>query len=220
MIQTQLAFFQEALQNTQARLVAVSKTHPVEHLQEAYDFGCRIFGENRVQELVPKYEALPKDIDWHLIGSLQTNKVRFIAPFVSLIHAVDTAKLLETIDKEAQKNQRVIACLLQIHIAQEETKHGFSYAEVASLLASPALACLTHVRVVGFMGMATFTDDEAQIRQEFRTLAEFTQRMKDAPQPPNVQLTELSMGMSQDYKIAIEEGSTLIRVGSAIFGSR
>ncbi len=213
-IKTRLETFQKALEHTQARLIPVSKTHPIEALQEAYSAGCRVFAENRVQELVPKYEALPKDIEWHLIGTLQTNKVKYIAPFVSLIHSIDSFKLLEVVHKEAIKCGRVIDCLLQIYIAQEETKHGFSYQEAEELLASPALPALTGVRIVGVMGMATFTTDTAQIRQEFRGLADFVKRVA------NPQIKEISMGMSQDYTIAIEEGSTMIRVGSAIFGSR
>ncbi len=220
MIQEKLAFFNQALEGRQARLIAVSKTHPVEKLQEAYNAGCRIFGENRVQELVPKHEVLPTDIQWHLIGSLQSNKVKYIAPFISVIHSIDSEKLLESVNKEAGKCHRVIDCLLQIYIAQEDTKHGFSYTEAQTLLASDTLSKFTHIRICGFMGMATFTEDEAQIRQEFRGLAQFAQRMKETIQAPNVQLTEISMGMSQDYHIALEEGSTLIRVGSAIFGTR
>lgn len=220
MIAERLQFFAQELHATKARLIAVSKTHPVETLQLAYEAGCKIFGENRVQELVPKYEALPKDIAWHLIGTLQSNKVKYIAPFVSLIHSIDSFKLLETVHKEASKHNRVIDCLLQIYIAQEETKHGLSYEEAEEILTSEALPALTGVRVVGFMGMATFTDNEAQIRQEFRNLAQFSQSMQAKIDLPNVQLSEISMGMSNDYKIAIEEGSTLIRVGSAIFGSR
>ena len=219
-IQENFLSFQKNLQGTAAKLVTVSKTHPIERLQEAYQAGCRIFGENRVQELVPKYEALPKDIVWHLIGTLQNNKVKYIAPFVGLIHSIDNPKLLETVDKEAKKNNRVIDCLLQIYIAEEETKHGFSYEEAETFLTSPALATLTNVRIVGLMGMATFTADKTQIRQEFRGLAHFAARMKETIQASNVALTELSMGMSGDYEIALEEGSTLIRVGSAIFGSR
>jgi pyridoxal phosphate enzyme (YggS family) len=220
MIQEKLLFFQNALAGSKARLIAVSKTHPVETLRLAYEAGCRVFGENKVQELVPKYEALPKDIEWHLIGSLQSNKVKYIAPFVKLIHSVDSYKLLEVIDKEAQKNNRVIDCLLQIYIAQEETKHGLAYQEAEEILISPTLPTLQNIRIVGFMGMATFTEDEAQIRQEFHNLAQFSKNMQAKITLPNVHLTEISMGMSNDYTIAVEEGSTLIRVGSAIFGAR
>lgn len=219
-IKTRLDTFHQKLMGSKAKLIAVSKTHPVEVLQEAYQAGCRVFGENRVQELVPKYEALPKDIAWHLIGSLQSNKVKYIAPFISLIHSIDSLKLLETVHKEAGKHQRVIDCLLQIYIAQEDTKHGLSYQEAEELLASPALPTLTNVRIIGFMGMATFTEDKAQIRHEFQTLADFAKRIQQQVTPANVQISEISMGMSGDYEIAIEEGSTLIRVGSAIFGSR
>ena len=203
-----------------ATLVAVSKTKPVETLLEAYQAGIRVFGENKVQELVPKYEAMPKDIHWHLIGHLQTNKVKYIAPFVSLIHSVDSLKLLEEINKQAQKNQRLIDCLLQVFIATEETKFGFSATELHQLLQMPAFAALRNVRVVGLMGMASNTTDQEQIRQEFRGLKQLFEQLKQQYQAPNLAWNELSMGMSGDYEIALAEGSTLIRVGSKIFGSR
>ncbi|MCY7353016.1 MAG: YggS family pyridoxal phosphate-dependent enzyme [Cytophagaceae bacterium] len=204
-----------------ARLVAVTKTKPVETLLEAYQAGCRRFGENKVQELVAKYEALPKDIEWHLIGHLQTNKVKYIAPFVHLIHSVDSLKLLQEIDKQATRNERVQDCLLQLHIAQEETKFGLSEAEAGELLRSDELAALRHVRVVGLMGMASNTASETQVRREFRELKQFFDSTKNSlGERPNVDLRELSMGMSGDWPLGVEEGSTLIRVGSALFGVR
>ena len=204
----------------ECKLVAVSKTQPIEKIQEAYQAGQRIFGENKVQELVPKYEALPKDIEWHMIGHLQSNKVKYIAPFVHLIHAVDSLKLLEEINKQATKEQRVISCLLQVHIAEEETKFGFSEEEVMELLTSNALISLTHIRIAGLMGMATFTEDQKQVRKEFRSLKTLFEKLGSQRLSPQVEMKELSMGMSGDYAIAIEEGSTMIRVGSAIFGER
>lgn len=202
------------------RLIAVSKTQPAEKVLEAYNAGHRSFGENKVQELVPKYEALPKDIEWHMIGHLQSNKVKYIAPFVHLIHSVDSVKLLEEIDKQARKAQRVISCLLQVHIAREETKFGFSEEEIIQLASSPQLAQWHNVKVTGLMGMATFTDDTAQVRSEFKTLRSIFEKLKSTTLPVQFQLEVLSMGMSGDYKIAIEEGSTMVRVGSAIFGER
>ena len=202
-----------------ARLIAVTKTKPVALLQEAYASGCKTFGENKVQELVEKVGQLPADVEWHLIGHLQTNKVKYIAPFVALIHSVDSLKLLQEINKQAARAGRVIDCLLQIHIAEEETKFGLDAAEAEALLHDPGLEALLHVRIVGLMGMATNTDDQAQIRQEFRGLKALFDRLS-AVQRPNVSFRELSMGMSGDYGLAVEEGSTLVRVGSAIFGSR
>jgi pyridoxal phosphate enzyme (YggS family) len=183
---------------------------------EAYNTGQRIFGENKVQELVAKYEILPKDISWHLVGHLQTNKVKYIAPFVSLIHAVDSLKLLQEINKQAEKNNRIIDCLLQIHIAVEETKFGLSYEECSALLNSLQQNSLSNVRIVGLMGMATNTDDETKIKSEFQKLREYFQSIKSV----HNYLQVLSMGMSSDYKIALEVGSTMIRVGSSIFGTR
>ena len=200
-------------------LVAVSKTHPVELILEAYHSGQRIFGENKVQELLPKYEQLPKDIEWHLIGHLQSNKVKFIAPFISLIHSVDSLQLLREINKQAAKNNRVISCLLQVHIAEEETKFGLSYGECEALLNSEELDALKNVKITGLMGMATNTDDETQIKKEFGKLKNFFKTHSQLI-THNSGLTTLSMGMSSDYKIAVEEGSTMIRVGSTIFGSR
>ncbi|MEZ0609140.1 YggS family pyridoxal phosphate-dependent enzyme [Fibrella sp. WM1] len=202
-----------------ATLIAVTKTKPVPMLQEAYDAGCRHFGENRVQELVEKQPLLPADVRWHQIGHLQTNKVKYIAPFISLIESVDSEKLLIEIDKQARRHDRVIDCLLQIFIADEETKFGFAPSEAIDLLQAPALDELTHVRIIGLMGIATNTDDDAQVREEFRELKQLFDALRPI-QRPNVALTELSMGMSSDYLIAIEEGSTMVRVGSAIFGER
>lgn len=218
-IKNNLEFF---LQNLppDCQLIAVSKTKPVESIREAYDAGQRVFGENKVQELVPKYEALPKDIQWHLIGHLQSNKVKYIAPFVHLIHSIDSFKLLEEVNKQAVKANRTIACLLQLHIAEEETKFGFSEEEVTDLLASADLQMLNNIQISGLMGMATFTEDLEQIRREFRGLRALYERLKVSSLPANVIMHHLSMGMSSDYRIAIEEGSTMIRVGTAIFGGR
>jgi len=205
---------------TDCKLVAVTKTKPVSLLQQAYEAGCKRFGENRVQEMAEKQPQLPADIEWHLIGHLQTNKVKYIAPFVALIHSVDSPKLLEEIHKQAAKNARVIPCLLQIYIAQEETKFGLSFEEAEELFLSGKVETLTGIEITGLMGMATFTENREQIRREFRSLKQFFEKLKTMPLPPNVRMQQLSMGMSGDYDIAIEEGSTLIRVGSAIFGSR
>lgn len=201
-------------------LVAVSKTKPIDAILEKYNQGQRIFGENKVQELVAKYEGLPKDIEWHLIGHLQTNKVKYIAPFVSLIHSVDSLKLLKEVNKEAKKNNRVINCLLQFHIAQEETKYGLNLEEAKSLLESEEFIQMENVSVVGIMGMASFSDDENQVRDEFRILENTFSILKSHYFKFNDNFKEISMGMSGDYKIAIEEGSTMIRVGSLIFGNR
>ncbi len=204
----------------QARLIAVSKTKPIELLQEVYDYGLRLFGENKVQEMASKQEVLPPDIEWHLIGHLQTNKVRQVVPFVSLIHSVDSLKLLQEINKEASKINRPIDCLLQMHIAQEETKFGFSETEFWELLEKNAFGNLPFVRIKGLMGMATNTDDEVQIRSEFRGLKNLFEKIKQEYKSQFSDWSELSMGMSSDYEIALEEGSTLIRVGSLIFGER
>ena len=202
------------------RLVAVSKFHPVEMIEEAYHAGQRIFGENHVQEMTQKHEVLPKDIEWHFIGHLQTNKVKYIAPFVSLIHSVDSFKLLKEINKQAEKSQRVISCLLQIHIAQEETKFGFSFDECRSMLQEEEWKTLTHVQLCGVMGMATFTDDVQEVRNEFRSLKKFFDEIKENYFSHIDAFREISMGMTDDYPIAIEEGSTLIRIGTKIFGER
>lgn len=219
-LKNNLQSFLEKIAHKPVKLVAVSKTKPVEVLQEAYDLAWRRFGENKVQEMVAKYEKLPKDIEWHLIGTLQSNKVKFIAPFVSLIHSVDRPKILAEINRQAQNHNRIIDCLLQIHIAEEESKSGFSYAEAEDFLRSVEAASYKNIRLLGLMGMATFTDNTEKIRQEFRGLKAFFDRMKEEIRIPQVDFKELSMGMSGDYEIAIEEGSTIIRVGSAIFGSR
>jgi hypothetical protein len=203
-----------------AKLIAVTKTKPVEMLMEAYDAGFKRYGENKVQEMEMKHEQMPKDIEWHLIGHLQTNKVKYIAPFVSTIHSVDSLKLLQEINKQAAKNNRVIDCLLQLFIAQEETKFGLSEEEAKELLTSDAFRELKNVRIAGLMGMASNTDDEEQIRREFRRLKKFFDELNSTLCAGEATLTELSMGMSSDYLIAVEEGSTLVRVGSAIFGSR
>jgi PLP dependent protein len=202
--------------NSRATLIAVSKTWPVEDIREAYNAGQRVFGENKVQEMVTKQAQLPEDIEWHLIGHLQTNKVKYIAPFVSLIHSVDSLKLLQEIDRQGRKHNRVIHCLLQVHIAQEETKFGLSPAELEELLQAPEMQSFENVIVTGLMGMATNTEDEGIVRKEFRTLNEIYKSLK----PRFPAFSVLSMGMTSDYRIALEEGSTHVRIGSAIFGSR
>lgn len=199
-------------------LVAVSKFHPVEALQEAYQAGQRVFGESRAQELVAKQHVLPKDIEWHFIGPLQSNKVKEIAPFVSLIHSVDSPKLLHEIEKQAAKHERIIRVLLEIHVAAEETKHGFTPDECRELVSH--LPELLHVQICGIMGMATLTDDESQIRREFHTLHELFTELKETVFSQSDAFSILSMGMSHDYKLAIEEGSNMIRVGTYIFGER
>lgn len=204
----------------QTRLVAVSKFHPAEAIREAYDMGQRIFGESKVQELTGKYESLPKDIEWHFIGHLQTNKVKYIAPFVSMIHAVDSFKLLCEIDKQAAKVNRVIPCLLEMHVAQEESKFGFTFEECRTLLAEGEWKNLSHVSIAGIMGMASYTDDLHQIQQEFQSLSDFFKELKNSYFSGNSQFCELSMGMSHDYPEAVKRGSTLVRVGSKIFGDR
>lgn len=201
-------------------LVAVSKTKPVAVLQEAYDAGQRVFGENKVQEMVDKYEALPKDISWHMIGHLQTNKVKYIAPFVDLIHSVDSYKLLQEINKQGKKNNRVIPCLLQFHIASEETKFGLSIEEATEILEDKAFVELDNIEIVGVMGMASFTDDEEIVRREFQNLHSYFLLIKSHFFKLNPGFKHISMGMSGDYALAIEEGSTMVRVGSKIFGSR
>jgi len=201
-------------------LVAVSKTKPVKAILEAYEAGQRIFGENRVQELTQKQPLLPKYIEWHLIGHLQKNKVKYIAPFISLIHSVDSAELLETINKEAAKCGRIISCLLQFHIAKEETKFGLNFEEAVALIHSEKFQEMKNVKICGVMGMATLTEDESIVRKEFRELHGIFTTLKEQAFRSSNDFKELSMGMSGDYKIAIEEGSTLVRIGSAIFGER
>lgn len=201
-------------------LVAVSKTKPNEDLMEAYEAGQRILGENRVQELVDKAEVLPKDIEWHMIGHLQRNKVKYIAPFVNLIHGVDSVRLLKEINKQGKKNERVIDVLLQFHIATEETKFGFDFDEAKELLESSEFPELQHINIRGVMGMATFTEDKEKVRDEFRTLNNYFLVLKSHFFKFNDNFQVISMGMSNDYQIAIEEGSNMIRIGSSIFGAR
>ena len=201
-------------------LIAVSKTKPVTDLQEAYDAGQRIFGENKALEMRDKHQELPKDIQWHFIGHLQTNKIKYIAPFVSLIHSIDSISLLEAVNKEAIKNNRVIDCLLQFHIAQEDTKFGLDLEEARLLLESDSYKNLKNINIVGVMGMATFTDDVNQVRSEFKSLKNIFDFLKENYFNEDTAFKEISMGMSDDYKIAIEEGATMVRVGSKIFGAR
>ena len=201
-------------------LIAVSKTKPVVDLQEAYDAGQRIFGENKALEMRDKHQELPKDIQWHFIGHLQTNKIKYIAPFVSLIHSIDSISLLEAVNKEAVKNNRVIDCLLQFHIAQEDTKFGLDLKEAEEILKTESYKDLKNINIVGVMGMATFTDDENQIRNEFKSLKNIFDVLKESYFKDNDSFKEISMGMSDDYPIAIEEGATMVRVGSKIFGAR
>jgi pyridoxal phosphate enzyme (YggS family) len=197
----------------------VSKTQPIEKILQAYQTGQRVFGENKAQEMLAKYEALPKDIEWHMIGHLQSNKVKYIAPFVSLIHSVDSVRLLEEINKQGQKINRIIPCLLQMYIANEDTKFGFSQEEVIELLDNYPLS-FHNVRVVGLMGMASFTNNQQQIRAEFRSLKVFFEKIRGKTLPPQVEMKELSIGMSGDYRIGMDEGSTLVRIGTSIFGER
>lgn len=204
----------------QVKLVAVSKFHPNESIEQAYRAGQRIFGESKVQELTGKYETLPKDIEWHFIGHLQTNKVKYIAPYIAMIHAVDSYKLLAEIDKQAAKNDRVIPCLLEIHIAQEESKYGFTFQECREMLEAGEWKNLTHICIAGLMGMATFTEDETEIKREFDSLKQFFNEIKQNYFADRDTFREISMGMSHDYPLAIEAGSTLVRVGSKIFGER
>lgn len=202
------------------RLIAVSKTKPAEDIQILYNEGQRAFGENKAQEMKAKYEVLPKDIQWHFIGHLQTNKIKYIAPFVSLIHSIDHEELLVEVDKYAEKNNRVIPCLLQFHIAMEATKFGFSLEECEEMLNGHAFNNLHYVQICGVMGMATFTDDMKQVKQEFHHLNCIFHALKQKYFTDNQVFKEISMGMTDDFPVAIEEGSTMIRVGSAIFGAR
>ncbi|SNR37085.1 YggS family pyridoxal phosphate-dependent enzyme [Flavobacterium sp. ov086] len=200
-------------------LVAVSKTKPVSDLMQAYEAGQRIFGENKIQEMVDKYQEMPKDIQWHMIGHVQSNKVKFMAPFVNLIHGVDSLKLLQEINKQALKNNRIIDCLLQIHIAEEETKFGLDENELNELLSSSEFKEMKNIRILGLMGMATFTEDQNQIKKEFihlKTIFDSIQSIENE----NLKLNTISMGMSGDYLLAIECGSTMVRIGSSIFGGR
>jgi pyridoxal phosphate enzyme (YggS family) len=222
-ITEQISLINKQLNDSPARLIVVTKTRGIEELQETYAAGAIEFGENRVQEMVEKQAVLPKDILWHQIGHLQTNKVKYIAPFIHLIHSVDSLNLLKEINKQAAKNDRIIDCLLQIYIATEESKFGLDFSEADALLADSEFAGLKNIRIVGLMGMASFTADETQIRQEFQSLADFFQKLKNNKTGLStglVEWIELSMGMSGDYLVAAELGATLVRVGSAIFGPR
>ncbi|HAF76725.1 MAG TPA: YggS family pyridoxal phosphate-dependent enzyme [Maribacter sp.] len=197
-------------------LVAVSKTKPISDIQEAYDQGQRIFGENRVQEMTEKWEKMPKDIEWHMIGHLQRNKVKYMAEYVSLVHGVDSPRLLAEINKQAEKHNRTIPCLLQVHIAEEDTKFGFNEEELLDLVRNENFKSHKNAKIVGLMGMATFTENMDQVRREFKSLQSLYLKLKSE----YADFTTLSMGMSGDYQIAIEEGSTMVRIGSSIFGSR
>lgn len=219
-IQNKIHELQAELTPAGCTLVAVSKTHPPEAIAQAYAAGQRHFGENKVQELAEKAPVLPADIHWHLIGHLQRNKVKYIAPFVHLIHSVDSERLLEEINKQAQKNNRVIPCLLQVHIASEETKFGWDATELLAFVQSGILTNFTSVKIEGLMGMASLTENTDQVRQEFAQLKQLFAQLKTLALPPNVAMHTLSMGMSSDYKIAVTEGSTLVRIGSTIFGHR
>lgn len=219
-IKANLESVKNSFKNPDCLLVAVSKTKPLEDLQEAYACGIRDFGENKVQELQAKQPEMPEDTRWHMIGHLQSNKVKYIAPYVYLIHGVDSFKLLKEINKQGKKIDRIISVLLQIHIAEEETKFGFDRKELMEMIQDSEFTSLTHVKVKGVMGMATFTDDTSQIRKEFKSLKTLFEEVKKLELPSFVEMEEISMGMSGDYQIAQEEGSTMVRIGSAIFGSR
>jgi PLP dependent protein len=205
---------------THVKLVAVSKTKPVSDLEEAYQSGQRIFGENKALEMRDKHEIMPNNIEWHFIGHLQTNKIKYIIPFVSLIHSIDSFKLLKEVNKEALKHNRCVDCLLQFHIATEESKFGLDMKEAHELLQSEEFSKLNNIRIVGVMGMATYTENQELIRKEFRQLKQYFIETKEKHFVNNNSFCEISMGMSGDYKIAIEEGSTLVRIGSSIFGER
>lgn len=219
-IKNNIEGFAAELSGKPCRLIAVSKTQPIEKIQEAYEAGQRVFGENKAQEMKQKYEVLPRDIEWHMIGHLQSNKVKYIAPFVALIHSVDSTRLLEEINRQGQKLNRIIPCLLQVYIAREETKFGFDAEEVRQLANQPLDSLFPFIQIKGLMGMASLTENQEQIRQEFMTLRALFNELKARKLPPNLHMIELSMGMSSDYKIALEQGSTIIRVGTSIFGER
>lgn len=208
------------LDQAEVTLVAVSKTKPLEQIQEMYDKGQRIFGENKAQELVDKHEALPKDIQWHFIGHLQRNKVKYIAPFVTLLHGVDSLRLLKEVNKQAKKHDRTIACLLQFHIAEEDTKFGLDWSEAQEILTSEVFKAMENIEIQGVMGMATYTDDLTQVRKEFQRLKEIHKQLKESYFPHQGSFKEISMGMSGDYELAIEEGSTMVRIGTLLFGER
>lgn len=219
-IKANLEAVKKSFKNPECKLIAVSKTKPVKLLMQAYESGIRDFGENKVQKIQEKQPKMPADVHWHMIGHLQRNKVKYIAPFVHLIHGVDSFKLLKEIEKQGKKVGRKIPVLLQIHIAEEESKFGFDKAELKEMIDDPEFQHLEHVLIRGLMGMATFTEDENQIRKEFRSLKNLFDELKTQDLPDFVKLEELSMGMSGDYLIAQEEGSTMVRIGSAIFGAR
>jgi pyridoxal phosphate enzyme (YggS family) len=215
-----LELIEKDLSPFNTKLLPVSKTFPVDRIMEAYHYGYKAFGENRVQELLEKYEAMPKDINWHLIGHLQSNKVKYIAPFIALIHSVDSEKLLLEINKQAAKVGRQIDCLLQVYIAKEETKFGWDIQEIKDWYSSNKIQDYSNIKVIGLMGMASNSPDEVLVRQEFSTLKSLFEFLKQYDKLPNSKMEILSMGMSGDFKIAAEEGSTLVRMGSAVFGSR
>ncbi|WP_192350565.1 YggS family pyridoxal phosphate-dependent enzyme [Algoriphagus sp. Y33] len=219
-IKANLEAVKKTFKNKECLLVAVSKTKPLDDLKTAYSAGIRDFGENKVQELQSKQHEMPNDVRWHMIGHLQSNKVKFIAPFVHLIHGVDSFKLLREINKQGKKIDRKLNVLLQIHIAEEETKFGFDREELDKMLSDPDFTDLSHIVIKGLMGMATFTENENQVRKEFRSLKALFEELKSLQLPSFAQLEEISMGMSGDYLIAQEEGSTMVRIGSAIFGGR
>ncbi len=219
-IKANLEQVKKSFQNPNCKLIAVSKTKPLADLQAAYAVGIRDFGENKVQEIQTKQPEMPADTRWHMIGHLQSNKIKYIAPFIHLIHGVDSFKLLVEIDKQGKKINRQISVLLQIHIATEESKFGFDLGELEAMLSNPEFNNLTHVQIEGLMGMASFTENQEQIRTEFRGLKQLFDELKKRTLPSFVKLHELSMGMSGDYQIAQEEGSTMVRIGSSIFGAR
>ncbi|WP_114747994.1 YggS family pyridoxal phosphate-dependent enzyme [Pleomorphovibrio marinus] len=219
-IKANLDRIKSSFENPNCLLIAVSKTKPESDIQAAYEAGIRDFGENKVQELTDKAPKLPQDIRWHMIGHLQRNKVKYIAPFVHLIHGVDSLRLLKQINKEGKKIDRVIPCLLQIHIAEEDSKFGLDEKELKEILLGEELKSMNFIAIKGLMGMATFTEDNERIRREFISLRKLRDAYASSSLPPNTELKELSMGMSADYKIAIEEGSSMVRIGSAIFGER
>ncbi|MEZ5057095.1 MAG: YggS family pyridoxal phosphate-dependent enzyme [Saprospiraceae bacterium] len=212
--------FREELEKNGVSLVAVSKTQSNEAVRDLYGQGQRIFGENKVQELLGKKDELPADIQWHVIGHLQTNKVKYIADFVAMIHSVDSLKVLKEINKQAKKVDRVIPVLLQFHIAEEDTKFGLDWQEAEELLNSEAYLQMSNIEICGVMGMATFTEDESQVRREFKALTNIFNQLKTAFFPDSEKFKEISMGMSGDYKLAMEEGSTIVRIGSLLFGER
>jgi PLP dependent protein len=219
-IENNIKFYTEKIQSYGAQLIAVSKTKPNEDLLQAYAVGQRDFGENKVQDMTAKWETLPKDIRWHMIGHLQRNKVKYIAPYVHLIHGVDSERLLVEINKQAEKNNRIIPCLLQVFIAQEETKFGFSEEELMTFLNSEEFESLKNIKIIGLMGMATNTENMVQVKAEFEGLKSLFDKIKDTITAANIEMKELSMGMTSDYIEACEAGSTMVRIGSAIFGER